>query len=108
MDSYLYDLKENKCELRMDELSVKCVLYAGNQAILARSACGLQEIDNKINDYVKKRCTKVNVGKTKVMMFERGESTTECDIYVEGERVEQVKEFVYEGILFINDGKHIE
>ncbi|GBP28992.1 hypothetical protein EVAR_83892_1 [Eumeta japonica] len=34
---------------------------------------------------------KVNVGKTKVMVFEKGESTTECDILIEGEKVEQVK-----------------
>ncbi|GBP56217.1 hypothetical protein EVAR_41404_1 [Eumeta japonica] len=41
-----------------------------------------------------------------MMMFERGESTTECDILIEGERVEQVKESVYLGNLFTNDGKH--
>ncbi|GBP56198.1 hypothetical protein EVAR_41384_1 [Eumeta japonica] len=40
------------------------------------------------------------------MAFERGESTTECDILIEGERVEQVKESVYLGNLFTNDGKH--
>ncbi|GBP10785.1 hypothetical protein EVAR_6332_1 [Eumeta japonica] len=49
---------------------------------------------------------KVNVDKTKVMVFERGESTTECDILIEGEKVEQVTEFVYLGSLFANDAKH--
>ncbi|GBP67518.1 hypothetical protein EVAR_49885_1 [Eumeta japonica] len=49
---------------------------------------------------------KVNVGKNKVMVFERGESTTECDILIECEKVEQVKEFVYLGSLITNDGKH--
>ncbi|GBP68052.1 hypothetical protein EVAR_104012_1 [Eumeta japonica] len=43
---------------------------------------------------------------TKVMVFEGGESTTECDILIEGEKVEQVKEFVYFGSLFTNDGEH--
>ncbi|GBP43316.1 hypothetical protein EVAR_31200_1 [Eumeta japonica] len=42
----------------------------------------------------------------KVMVFERGESTTECDINIEGERVEHVKEFVYFSNLFTNDGNH--
>ncbi|GBP15608.1 Phosphatidylinositol 4-phosphate 5-kinase type-1 beta [Eumeta japonica] len=59
------------------------------------SACGLQEIVNKINDSVKKRGMKINVGKTEMMAFERGDSTTECDIFIEGEKVEQVKELVY-------------
>ncbi|GBP50109.1 hypothetical protein EVAR_17370_1 [Eumeta japonica] len=38
-------------------------------------------------------------------VFEWGESTTECDILIEGEKVDQVKEFVYLGSLFTNDGK---
>ncbi|GBP50611.1 hypothetical protein EVAR_28801_1 [Eumeta japonica] len=48
----------------------------------------------------------INVGKTKVTVFERRESTTESDILIEGEKVEQMKEFVYLGSLFTNDGKH--
>ncbi|GBP79593.1 hypothetical protein EVAR_64265_1 [Eumeta japonica] len=59
-----------------------------------------------MNDAVKKRGIKVNIGKTKVMVFERGESMTECDIVIEGEKVGQVKELVYLGSLFTNDGKH--
>ncbi|GBP52397.1 hypothetical protein EVAR_4680_1 [Eumeta japonica] len=59
-----------------------------------------------MNDSVEKRGFKVNIGKTKVMVFERGESTTERNILVEGEKVEQMKEFVYLGSLFTNDGKH--
>ncbi|GBP69520.1 hypothetical protein EVAR_88421_1 [Eumeta japonica] len=88
---------------RMNELSVKCLLYADNLVILAPSTCGLQEMVNKINDSVKKRGMKLNVGKTKVMVFKRGESTTECDIFIESENLEQVKEFIYLGSLFTND-----
>ncbi|GBP89135.1 hypothetical protein EVAR_67931_1 [Eumeta japonica] len=73
---------------------------------LASSACGLQEMVNRMNDSVKKRGVKMNFGKTKVMVFERGESTTECDLLIEGEKVEQVKEFVYLDSLFTNDGKY--
>ncbi|GBP81396.1 hypothetical protein EVAR_52658_1 [Eumeta japonica] len=60
-------------------------LYKGSddQVILAPSACALKEIVNKINHSVKK-------SKSKAMVFERGESTTECDILIEGEKVEQV------------------
>ncbi|GBP24033.1 hypothetical protein EVAR_10134_1 [Eumeta japonica] len=63
----------------MDDLSVKCLLYTDDQVILAPSACGLQEMVTKVNDFVKKRGILVNVGKAKVMVFERGESMTECD-----------------------------
>ncbi|GBP36183.1 hypothetical protein EVAR_4327_1 [Eumeta japonica] len=101
----------------MDELSVKFLLCADDQVILTLSACGLQEMINKmillksfylsslINNSVKKKGMKLNISKTKVMIFERGESTTECNILKEDEKVEQVKEFVYLGSLFTNDGK---
>ncbi|GBP00100.1 hypothetical protein EVAR_74396_1 [Eumeta japonica] len=49
----------------MNELSIKCLLYADDQVILALSAGELQKIVNKMNDSVKKRDTKVNVIKTK-------------------------------------------
>ncbi|GBP51117.1 hypothetical protein EVAR_31842_1 [Eumeta japonica] len=104
MDSCLYDLKEYEYGVRMDELSVKSLLYVNDQVILA--LCGIQEIVNEINGFVKKRGIKLNVGKTKVMVFEKDESTTECDILIEGEKVEQVKEFVYLGSLFTNYDKH--
>ncbi|GBP47546.1 Arf-GAP with coiled-coil, ANK repeat and PH domain-containing protein 2 [Eumeta japonica] len=51
--------------------------------IVAPLACGLQEMINKMYDFVKKRDMKVNVGKSKVMVFERDESTTDCDILIE-------------------------
>ncbi|GBP04497.1 hypothetical protein EVAR_3875_1 [Eumeta japonica] len=60
---------------------------------------------SKINDSVRKRGMKVNVGTTKVMIFEKGEGTSECDILIEDKKVELVKEFVCLGSLFINDGK---
>ncbi|GBP44845.1 hypothetical protein EVAR_75714_1 [Eumeta japonica] len=68
---------------------------------------------NKINDSVKKKGMRVNVGKTKVMVFERGESTTECDILIENEKVDQAKEFVYlenkenGALLAIMNGKRV-
>ncbi|GBP64728.1 hypothetical protein EVAR_56760_1 [Eumeta japonica] len=40
------------------------------------------------------------------MLFQIGECATECDVLLEGEKVEQVKEFVYLGSLFTNNGKH--
>ncbi|GBP25124.1 hypothetical protein EVAR_19605_1 [Eumeta japonica] len=47
--SCLYDLKEYDSGLRLDESSLKCLLYADNQVILAQSACGLQETLAKFN-----------------------------------------------------------
>ncbi|KAJ2945399.1 hypothetical protein O0L34_g204 [Tuta absoluta] len=95
MDSCLEDLKESECCLRMNGLLVKCLLYADDQVILASSAEGLQEMVNIMNEALKKKGMKVNVSKTKAMVFEKEENMTECKIMIEEERVEQVKEFVY-------------
>ncbi|GBP77460.1 Chondroitin sulfate proteoglycan 4 [Eumeta japonica] len=55
-------LREYECELRIDELTVKCLLFVDDQVILTLSACGLQEMVNKMNVSVKKRSMKINVG----------------------------------------------
>ncbi|GBP04047.1 hypothetical protein EVAR_74803_1 [Eumeta japonica] len=70
----------------LDELSVKFFPCVDDQVILVPSASGLQEMVNKMNDSVKKRGTKVNVG-VKVMVIEGGESTTGCDILIESQAV---------------------
>ncbi|GBP35551.1 hypothetical protein EVAR_17412_1 [Eumeta japonica] len=54
----------------------------------------IKRIQNKTNDSVKKRGMKINVGKTTVMAFERGESTTEYDIFIESEKFEQAKDLI--------------
>ncbi|GBP26610.1 hypothetical protein EVAR_18247_1 [Eumeta japonica] len=44
MDSCLHDLKEYECGLRMDELSVKYLLYAYDQVILGPHAVGVRAV----------------------------------------------------------------
>ncbi|GBP21123.1 hypothetical protein EVAR_11154_1 [Eumeta japonica] len=43
-----------------------------------------------MNDSLKKRGIKVNVGKTKVMLFDRSENIPECDILIDGGKIEQI------------------
>ncbi|GBP73853.1 hypothetical protein EVAR_52413_1 [Eumeta japonica] len=50
VDCHLYE-----CGLRMGKLSVKCLLNADGQVILAPSACQLQEMVIKMNNFIKKR-----------------------------------------------------
>ncbi|GBP78830.1 hypothetical protein EVAR_103391_1 [Eumeta japonica] len=51
----MYDLKECERGPRMDELSVKRLLYADDQVFLAPLACELKEMVNKMNDSLKIR-----------------------------------------------------
>ena len=47
----------------------------------------------------------VNVNKTKVMVFERDEDVSLCEVKINDMSVEQVNEFVYLGSMFTRDGK---
>ena len=105
MDTCLNDLKSNDCGLRMSELTIKCLLYADDQVLLASSEEELQEMVNILCGTLERKGMKVNVSKTKAMVFERDDCGTECKIMIEGEKVEQVKEFVYLGSAFTKDGK---
>ncbi|GBP40983.1 hypothetical protein EVAR_26064_1 [Eumeta japonica] len=87
----------------MDELFVKWLLYADTQ--VKPLVCEFQAIVNKMNESIIKRGMKVNVSKTEVMLLKKAKVRLNA-IDMEGERVEQVKEFVYFDSLFTNDGKY--
>lgn len=105
MDSCLNDLRESECGLRMGELLVKCLLYADDQVLLASSAGELKDMVTIMDEAFKKKGMKINVSKTKSMVFEREENVTKCEIMIGDEKVEQVNEFIYLGSLFTRDGK---
>ncbi|GBP83000.1 hypothetical protein EVAR_58447_1 [Eumeta japonica] len=52
----LYDLKEYECGLRIDELSVKCLLYADDQVVPAAVGVRAAGDDRCRNSDVKERC----------------------------------------------------
>ena len=105
MDSCLADLKESECGLRLNELPVKCLLYADDQVLLASSAEQLQDMVTLMNEAFKRKGMNINVNKTKVMVFEREEDVSVCDVKINDVSVEQMKEFVYLGSMFTRDGK---
>ena len=51
----------------------------------------------------KRRCLKVNVGKSKVMVLS-GEEGLECEVYVDRTYLEHVLEFKYLGCIFYKSG----
>ena len=71
-------LKERDCGVVMNGTQIKCLLYADDQVILASSALELQEMMSVMNDDFVRKGMKVNVTKTKVMVFERDEEMTDC------------------------------
>jgi hypothetical protein len=73
--------------------------------MLSSSPEELQEMITIMNEALMDKNIKVNVTKTKVLVIERDEGMTACEIFINGEKLEQVKEFVYLGLMFTKDGK---
>ena len=87
-------------------------LFADDTVLMAGSEGDLQKLVDEFYIACTRRGLKVNVGKSKVMVFERGKremvdfgrpywldrrGEEECNILMNGERLEEVKEFKYLG-----------
>ncbi|GBP82000.1 hypothetical protein EVAR_62877_1 [Eumeta japonica] len=74
---------------RTNELSVKCLLYADDQVIIAPSVCELKELIINMDDSVNKIHMHVTV--SEVMVFERGERTTKYDVHRRSHHVKELR-----------------
>ncbi|XP_050563410.1 uncharacterized protein LOC126912928 [Spodoptera frugiperda] len=89
----------------MSDTVIKTLLYADDQVLIASSAEELQRMITVMNDAFERKGMKVNVNKTKVLVIERNELVTKCQVMIGDEKLEQVNEFVNLGSLFTRDGK---
>src|SRR6218665_1475730 len=83
------------------------MLFSIGQAMRAGSEYDLQRMLDRLNRILAEYNMKINTKKTKVMKIgkEKGEVTTMM-IVIEGERIEEVKEFCYLGSMISNDAKY--
>ena len=72
------------------------LLYADDAVLLTESREELQEYVKAFVNVCKKRNLKMNVNKSKVMVFERN-GTSDAEIIIEGETMEVVDKFLYLG-----------
>ncbi len=94
-------------------------LYADDTVLLAESEGMLQRTVDEFERVCKRRKLKVNVGKSKVMVFERAREQTidfakphrvgseaipDCKIWLGKEKMEEVSEFEYFGTILYKHG----
>ena len=79
---------------------VQAVRFADDQAMVANSNAGLQRIMDCLNKTSEEYGMKINLKKTKVMRISRNEGSN-----IDGEKLEQVKQFSYLGSTVTDDGK---
>jgi hypothetical protein len=81
------------------------LLYADDTAILAENAEDMQRALNALNDYCIMNGLKINVDKTKVMIFSRGKVRNLPELYFNNEKVQIVWEYKYLGTVFNYNNK---
>ena len=87
--------------------SMFILLYADDTVIFAESPDSLQNAINAMYDYCKNWDLKMNVSKTKVMIFSRGKIRKLPDFFINGQKVDVTFEFKYLGIKFNYNGSFL-
>ena len=85
----------------VDEVQLFLMLYADDQVLFSTSPTSLQLMLNDVETYCNAWGLKINVARTKVLIFEKGNFYTYYDFYLYGEKLEIVTSFKYLGIYFL-------
>ena len=80
------------------------LLFADDTAIFAKTADALQVLIDKFYSYCCKWSLEINVSKSKVLIFRKGNRKVVTEFKVNQENLEIVDEFVYLGILLSRNG----
>ena len=80
------------------------ILYADDTVIMAESAADLQKQLDSFSDYCDIWTLKVNVEKSKIVVFSQGTTTNNLKFNFNGKQLEFVDEFNYLGVLLTKNG----
>jgi hypothetical protein len=113
MSPWLFNIFIDKCMrvvcqgmkgVTIGDKNVSVLLYADDAVLLAENADELQRMLDSLNEGTTSMNLRVNVGKTKVVVFESEKEARVESFHMNGQAVEVVQEFVYLGRLFEKNG----
>src|SRR5678815_5124408 len=85
-----------------DEWRVPYILYADDLVLCGESEESLRGLVERFGRVCKRRGSKVNVNKSKVMVV--SEDSPQCEVMLDGEQLKQVSEFKYLGYVLDEKG----
>jgi len=104
IEKYFNDLKISEIEMGHGKV-INLLLYADDKVLLATSSRGLQLKLNALNKYCINKRLKVNVKKTKIVVFRKGgKLSKDLAFKYNGEHLEIVNQFTYLGTTFSSSG----
>ena len=89
-----------------DDVSINCLMYADDLVILSESSAGLQACLHKLYNYTQKWELKLNITKTKIMIFQNKKSTKDlADQYIFGSQIiKHTDTYKYLGTIMTSTG----
>ena len=91
--------------VHIGESIVPALAYADDVVVFGKNEEQLGRMIERIHAVGKNMNLVLNVDKCKVLVFERSDLVTECNVLVDGVNLEQVNEFVYLGSMMSRDGR---
>ena len=92
----------------LGQQEVPVLAFADDLVLLSTSAGGLQRMLDELDRYCQEWNLRVNVGKTKTMVFETGRRWgANSRFYYAGERIEAVQSFRYLGVTVAKNGRWV-
>ena len=89
----------------LDVTRLNCLLYADDIILLSGSEKGLQSCLDNLNSYCHKWKLKINISKTKVIVFSKGKRKTDnLKLYIENKKLEVVGKYKYLGVIVSYNG----
>ena len=90
--------ENNKSNIFLNkEENINALMYADDLILLSETKEGLQGQIDKLSEYCKKWKLEVNIKKTKIMIFNRGNKLIKTEFHINNSPLENVKTFKYLG-----------
>ncbi len=99
------DIFDKTCSpVLLGKKSISCLMYADDLVIFSESADGLQNCLNKLHAYTEKWGLKVNLKKTKILIFQNRGRRSNNTFYLGHQEVQSQKSYKYLGTTITDTG----
>ena len=101
----IVDIFDSTCHpLIMGEWKINCLLYEDDLILLSESEHGLQRCLDKLNVYAKKWQMRINIKKTKAIIFNKSGKIFRSEFKLGNQPIQVTDSYVYLGITFTPSG----
>ena len=92
--------------VQINGCGINSLLWADDIVLLSETKVGLQNCLNNLNKFCGDRKLKVNLKKTKTLIFNKSGKTLKCDtFYIDSRVIENVNKYTYLGFTIAASGK---